>query len=142
MKDRWLFKAKTVNENEWIQGITIAQGTIPRKRDNFYMEVGQDWKGIKKDTICACTGLKDSEGNLVFENDLLFNESNYKMRVEDNEKMENYHNHTVKIIWENDGFKKIITKQKNYYFAKLPSQPQRIFKLDYYKIIGNIHNKE
>ncbi len=65
------FKAKTVNEDEWIKSITIAKGTIKRKRHDLFMEIeNEKWKGVKKETLSRqVPDYEDSEGNKVFTND-------------------------------------------------------------------------
>ncbi len=58
MKDRYLFKAKRLDNGKWITGYLTDENRIC-------------CTDIKEDTICQCTGLKDCRGNLIFEGDFL-----------------------------------------------------------------------
>lgn len=58
MEDRYLFKAKRVDNGKWVVW-NIFSGLY-----------GVD---IDKSTICQCTGLKDENDNLIWENDILHN---------------------------------------------------------------------
>ena len=66
MKDRYLFKAKTCN-GEWVTGFLHC------KDDKWYIsnKAGSPFAyEVRPDTICQCTGLKDRNGNLIWENDI------------------------------------------------------------------------
>ena len=74
MKDRYLFKAKTCN-GEWVIGFLHC------KDDKWYIsnKVGSPFAfEIRPDTICRCTGLKDKNGKLIWENDILMSQGNQK----------------------------------------------------------------
>lgn len=67
MKDRCLFKAKTCN-GEW------ASGFLHCKDDKWYIsnKAGSPFAyEVRPDTICQCTGLKDKNGKLIWENDIV-----------------------------------------------------------------------
>ena len=71
MNERYLFKAKRMDNGEWIKGglcetpwgrsfiITNELGEVP------------DTIKVNPDTVCQCTGLKDKNGKLILENDVV-----------------------------------------------------------------------
>ena len=69
MNDRYLFKAKRINDGEWIVGdlINSTDGRIAISKISDEWEVYE----CEKDTLCQCTGLKDRSGTLIWENDIV-----------------------------------------------------------------------
>ena len=67
-----LFRAKTVFSSEWVESMSITNGTIKRKERNFYFEIGNDkWTQVREDTICQFTGLIDRFKNKIFDGDII-----------------------------------------------------------------------
>lgn len=70
MNDRYLFKAKRADNGEWVQGYYyqiwengyILWGMINDVPNMIEVDVS---------TICQCTSLKDKNGELIFENDII-----------------------------------------------------------------------
>ena len=89
MEDRYLFKAKRADNGEWVQGYLVYDN-----RDKLYriiMEIQystgtcittDNAPRVDSSTICRCTGLKDKNGKLIWENDIVkINNSKVNMLI-------------------------------------------------------------
>lgn len=78
MDDRYLFKAKRIDNGEWVQGSCVytfapSKGYVVgiMVESYFIVEENGNMVSIDKNTICQCTGLKDKNGKLIWENDVV-----------------------------------------------------------------------
>ena len=84
MNDRYLYRAKRTDNGEWVEGNRIddavtgqvfihASGNTVNESD----KVGEDGClrfvafEVDPSTVCQCTGLKDKNGKLIWENDIV-----------------------------------------------------------------------
>ena len=69
MEDRYLFKAKRTDNGEWVTGYLYR---LSENNPPFIMlrKYGESYE-VDEHTICQCTGLKDKNGNLIWENDIV-----------------------------------------------------------------------
>ncbi len=85
MEDRYLFKAKRIYNGEWVQGYLFDDGFENGKIfigglviEEYNGTACDDWNitgidfyEVDSSTICQCTGLKDKNGKLIWENDIV-----------------------------------------------------------------------
>lgn len=78
MNDRYLFKAKSIDNGEWVQGCYIydAERGCSESLNKFAHRIQPLYalayaEPVDPSTLCQCTGLKDKNGNLIWENDIV-----------------------------------------------------------------------
>ena len=86
MEDRLLFKAKRVDNGEWVVGYLYR---LSENNPPFIMlrKYGESYE-VDENTICQCTGLKDKNGKLIWENDVV----------------KDKHGNFYKAIWQNNHY--------------------------------------
>lgn len=82
MEDRYLFKAKRTDNGEWVQGYYVKgldvftnceEAHIIFEPNTMFYSSGETdgWYKVDPSTICQCTGLKEKNGKLIWENDIV-----------------------------------------------------------------------
>ena len=135
MEDRYLFKAKQKNwrklpkEQWWITGYYILGFNEYEEPVHMFFEPTSmfyshgetdGWSEIDPSTICQCTGLKDMNGNLIWENDIV------KGKYYDGGKA---YEHMGQIKYDCQSYKVVGINQYKGYHAELDSL---------YETVGNI----
>ena len=79
IESRYLFKAKRVDNGEWIEGSYVYTFTPDKecpvvgihKENHWIVEKNGNIVIVDPSTLCQCTGLRDKNGKLIWENDII-----------------------------------------------------------------------
>lgn len=86
MKREIKFKAKCLDNGKWVKGSLIRNTAGIKERayivDNFRSMSDYSVIGVDPSTICQFTGMKDNEGNEIWEGDTLEGVSNCEVIFE------------------------------------------------------------
>lgn len=133
MEDRYLFKAKELDDGEWVQGYYVKgldvfenceEAHIIFEPNTMFYSSGETdgWYKVDPSTICQCTGLRDKNGKLIWENDIMVAHLD-DAYPED----ETY----IRIMWHRSGF---CSKEK----GSEDITPVDKFDQEHFEVCGNI----
>ena len=124
MEDRYLFKAKRLDNGEWVVGYIARYGHTGKEKYYIIPSYASDLYAIEVDpsTICQCTGLKDKNGKLIWENDIMVAHLD-----DDYPEDETY----IRILWYESGF---CSKEK----GSEDISPIDKFDQEHFEVCGNI----
>lgn len=125
MQERYLFKAKRIKDGQWEEGALYMEPYSDRCYIIQWNSTGigfNEFIEVDGKTACQCTGLKDKNGKLIWENDIVkhYNDEAHPKKYS-----------TGMILWDDDygGF----YRTSNEYGLSKP----RINSKCCYEVIGN-----
>ena len=130
-----LFKAKRLDNGEWVEGdlihnifggmkrMWISSESYDKERLRSVHKYITEWRGIEidPDTICQYTGLTDKNGRKIWENDILRRDGYWDIRIE----------------FENGAFM-VRNADKIQYINRVTYTFISTFDIKEYEVIGNI----
>lgn len=73
MEDKYLSKARRIDNGDWLVGYVVKYGYTEKEKYYIVPSYASDLYAIEVDpsTICRSIGLKDKNGKLIWENDVV-----------------------------------------------------------------------
>lgn len=71
MENRYLFRGKRIDNNEWVYGLPSYDEDGEIEEIEVWSEDDINFYSVDPSTVCQCTGLKNKNGKLIWENDIV-----------------------------------------------------------------------
>ena len=135
MNDRYLFKAKRkydskfYKKGEWVDGAYYIE---PYTDKCFIIQWNSTGLGFNEfievdgSSVCQCTGLKDKNGKLIWENDIMVAHLDDKFPEDTT---------YTRVVWDNNGF---CTKEQ----GSEDISPLDKFDQEHFEVCGNIFDNQ
>lgn len=100
MENRYLFRGKRIDNGEWVIGAVLFHDDATTIFNQHPADGSLQGFEVNIKTICQCTGLKDKNGKLIWENDVI--RCNYETSIVKWEKSEWRIKWIDEAVWRRD----------------------------------------
>lgn len=95
MENRYLFRAKRIDTGEWVYGLPSCDEDGEIEEIEVWSEDDINFYSVDPETICQCTGIKDKNGKLIWEHDIV------RVKYTDGQE---YYQEIIEVTYSKHGF--------------------------------------
>ena len=81
MENRYLFRGKRIDNNEWEYGLPSYDEDGEIEEIEVWSEDDINFYSVDPSTVCQCTGGKDKNSKLIYENDIAKDDKGIRVEV-------------------------------------------------------------